>query len=200
METFRNNFCTLVTYLRRCLVELKDRFSDMLLKNENISDIGKMLDNLKKLENLVSHEIDEKSVLRSFGFVSTGQSTSGLHDCSAAEDLNCVRLECSKYLKDLKGSIELPPQFADRTAVENYCIEKCPVVVSTVCSAFRLHKMNPGKFDLLIVDDASDIRECDLTIPLRLSIQHVWMLGDDSIQTLSNKVHFLSSILPIFLY
>ena len=159
-----------------------------------------LLPNLEKLEQLVCLETqDEKSILRAFGFTTSGSCTYGLHGCSAAEDLNRVRIACSKAKENLEGSVILPKHFPDRTAVENYCIEKCQVVVSTVCSAFCLQKLNVDRIDLLIVDNASNIRECDLTVPLRLSIRHVWMLGDDSIQPLANKVHFLSMLFAIYL-
>ncbi|KAM0928933.1 hypothetical protein ACQ4PT_001913 [Festuca glaucescens] len=161
----------------------------MFLTTGNISDIVKLLADLKDLETLLCLEIeDEISVLQAFGLVTSGSSPSGLPGCLVGEELNCVRLACSKALKNLGDSIELPTDFAEREEVEDYCIEKSQVVVTTVCSAFRLHKLGADRIDLFIVDDASNIKECDLIVPLRLSVRHIWMLGDDKMQALINKV------------
>uniref|UniRef100_A0A0E0FMN3 Uncharacterized protein n=1 Tax=Oryza nivara TaxID=4536 RepID=A0A0E0FMN3_ORYNI len=46
-------------------------------------------------------------------------------------------------------------------------------------STFRLHEAAMESINLLIVDDAAKINECDLIIPLRLPVTHILMLGDD---------------------
>ncbi|XP_044432443.1 uncharacterized protein [Triticum aestivum] len=178
LEVFRTRFCTLMTDMEECLVELKDRFSEICLTKENVNGIGKLLDTLKDLHRLLLDEIkDEKSVHLAFGLV---PNSPFLHECPAAEELNRVRLECSRDLETLKDSVTLPKHFDDRKEIEDYCIEKCQVIVGTTSSTVRVHQSN--QIDLLIVDNASDIKLYNLIIPLRLSVRHVWMLGDDNKQ------------------
>lgn len=201
LEIFKNSFSTLVTGMRQCLLELKDRFSGMCLKNENVESIGKLLDTLEVLDNLLNHEIkDEKSVHQAFGLVTMAPSVPRHHECLFPEKLNSARLACSKAVETLKHSITLPKHFHERKDVENYCIQKCQVIVSSTCSNYRLLQLDTKQIDLLIVDGAANIKEYDLIVPLRLPIRHVWMSGTENKQPTTNKVHFLSMLYSIYLH
>ncbi|XP_047071019.1 uncharacterized protein LOC124679269 [Lolium rigidum] len=47
-------------------------------------------------------------------------------------------------------------------------------------SSYRLHNMDIAPLDVLIVDEAAQVWECELVIPLRLhSMKHVVLVGDD---------------------
>ncbi|VAH73396.1 unnamed protein product [Triticum turgidum subsp. durum] len=189
LQAFKNSFSTLVTGMRQCLLELKGRFSGMCLTNENVESIGNLLDTLEVLDNLLNHKIkDEKSVHQAFGLVTLAPSAAGFHEYPFAEELNSARVACLRAVETLKHSITLPKHFRERRDIENYCIQKCQVIVSSTCSNNRLLQLDTHQIDLLIVDGAANIKEYDLIVPLRLPIRHVWMSGTANKQPTTNKV------------
>ncbi|KAM0878006.1 hypothetical protein ACQ4PT_035133 [Festuca glaucescens] len=59
------------------------------------------------------------------------------------------------------------------------CVQPIPFIEKELDGA-RLHHMDIAPLDVLIVDEAAQVWECELVIPLRLhSMKHVVLVGDD---------------------
>ncbi|KAJ3681924.1 hypothetical protein LUZ60_014497 [Juncus effusus] len=53
------------------------------------------------------------------------------------------------------------------------------LIFSTASSSFTLHNSNVGPLDVLVIDEAAQLKECELVIPLRLEgIKHAILVGD----------------------
>ncbi|TVU05879.1 hypothetical protein EJB05_49081, partial [Eragrostis curvula] len=63
-------------------------------------------------------------------------------------------------------------------ALAGFCIEHSRIVICTPSNSYLLLGLGPYLFDTLIVDDAAQIWESDLLIPISVTHKHVVLLGD----------------------
>ena len=98
---------------------------------------------------------------------------------SIEKELDGARSSCLKLLKDLLHSLNLPTG-VNKNWVQTYCIRNATLLFCTTSSSYRLHHMEIAPLEVLIVDEAAQVRECELVIPLRLHrLKHVVLVGDD---------------------
>lgn len=83
-------------------------------------------------------------------------------------------------LKYLLEHLHLPG-FLDKRSIEDFCLQNATLLFSTASSSFRLHNMETKKpIEILIVDEAAQLKECETLIPFQLSdIQQVVLIGDE---------------------
>ena len=125
-----------------------------------------------------------------FQFSSSSHLVSEVEKREITEPMNAKRMSCLQLMEILIDSIELP-QLEDRTSLEDFCLGYSRVIICTPFSSSRLLQLKLTPFDILLVDDASQIKEIDLLIPLSMSPKHVVLLGDHlRLQpTVKSKVH-----------
>jgi len=134
---------------------------------------------LEKFDALLcNQDLTDEAVKRAFGFLSTdnyvAQRTSSIE-----KELDAASSLCLKLLKDLQSSLDLPTG-RDRNWIQNYCMRNATLIFCTTSSSYRLHNAEIAPLDVLIVDEAAQVRECELLIPLRLRwLKHVILVGDD---------------------
>ncbi|KAM0022015.1 putative P-loop containing nucleoside triphosphate hydrolase, DNA2/NAM7 helicase, helicase [Helianthus debilis subsp. tardiflorus] len=72
------------------------------------------------------------------------------------------------------------PKFSDDQETGNFCLRNACLVFCTATSSSRLHTLDQNKIELLIVDEAAQLRECESVIPLQLSrLRDVILVGDE---------------------
>lgn len=91
-----------------------------------------------------------------------------------------LKLECLERIKSLSETISVP-EFIDYPTIKNFCLQNACLIFCTVSSSAKLHlveKMAP--FDLVIIDEAAQVKECESSIPLQLpGIRHAVLVGDE---------------------
>lgn len=85
-------------------------------------------------------------------------------------------MKCLQLIDILIDSIVLP-QPEDRDGLKEFCIAHSRIIISTPSCSSRLLGLKSYSVDIL-VDDAAQIRESGLLIPLSLTPRHVVLLGD----------------------
>jgi len=135
---------------------------------------------LEKIDALLCYQdLTDEAVKRAFGFLSTDNSLYAQQTSSIMKELDASRSLCLKLLKDLQSSLNLPTG-RDRNWIQNYCMRNATLIFCTASSSYRLHNAEIAPLDVLIVDEAAQVRECELLIPLRLRwLKHVILVGDD---------------------
>jgi senataxin len=184
-KLFRKAFLPLSIDMRKCLIELSDKFTKMCLPNKNKSDIDTILNLLEAFKNLLFNETpSEDHIQRAFGFLpplpiaeNLIQLTSGSYGHLVARQVNDERLKFADLLQNF-GKLLSVPKFENIKEVECYCIAHSKVVIGTPQSLFQLHAMKTKSIDVLVVDDACQLKESDLIVPLCLSLKHVQLFGD----------------------
>ncbi|KAJ3682017.1 hypothetical protein LUZ60_014590 [Juncus effusus] len=90
-----------------------------------------------------------------------------------------TRDECLKLLRGLVSSLVLPCAM-DVGWVRNFCLGNAVLIFSTASSSFMLHNSDVGPLDVLVIDEAAQLKECESVIPLRLGgIKHAILVGDE---------------------
>lgn len=100
-----------------------------------------------------------------------------------------ARSLCLQELKYLRNNLKLPNCYDKRT-IEIYLLRRAKSILCTVSSSFRLYKVLGGgqhkeaesfpPLELLVVDEAVQVKECEAMIPLQLPcIRHAVFIGDE---------------------
>ncbi|TVU39105.1 hypothetical protein EJB05_12510, partial [Eragrostis curvula] len=95
-------------------------------------------------------------------------------------ELKEARTACFQKLKQLSASFALPDIF-DTRSIEDFLLQRAKSVLCTASSSYRLYytqKVEP--FDIVVVDEAAQLKECESLIPLQLpGVRHVVLIGDE---------------------
>jgi senataxin len=86
--------------------------------------------------------------------------------------------ECLQILRSLP--IKFPaPDFKDVWEIKKFCLENSCLTFCTVSSSAKLHEVL-ARWDLLVIDEGSQIKECESIIPLQLpGLRHAVLIGDE---------------------
>lgn len=115
---------------------------------------------------------------------------------SKKHKLKLARSLCVRELRYLHKNLELPG-YSSKRSVETYLLQRAKCILCTVSSSFRLYNVpmdssctgihsllkGPETFkllDMLIVDEAAQLKECETLIPLQLpGIRQAVFVGDE---------------------
>ncbi|KAJ0485844.1 putative DNA helicase [Helianthus annuus] len=83
-------------------------------------------------------------------------------------------------VKEVLGETVSFPKLSDDQETGNFCLRNACLVFCTATSSSRLHTLNQNNIELLVVDEAAQLRECESVIPLQLSrLRDVILVGDE---------------------
>ncbi|XAR58102.1 hypothetical protein NMG60_11026488 [Bertholletia excelsa] len=94
-------------------------------------------------------------------------------------EFSSAKIECLEILKSLREGLNLP-NFIDDSAIRSFCLQQASLIFCTASSSFKLHTEGMRPIDLLVIDEAAQLKECESTIPLQLSgLRHAILIGDE---------------------
>nr|ABA94993.1 hypothetical protein LOC_Os11g42900 [Oryza sativa Japonica Group] len=176
-SSFKEKVCALAVDVEKCSRILIDSLSDILLSNYNIEILNKLLSGLSHLEDRIKNsDITQSGVEKEFGLASGIDFSWEEVGCNVAE-LNEIRMTCLGLIEVVMNSIELP-QLDDRKDLEEFCIRHSRIIICTPVCSSQLRELKLDTIDILLVDDAAQIKEIDMLIPLSFSPRHIVMFGD----------------------
>ncbi|XP_037478769.1 ATP-dependent helicase upf1-like isoform X2 [Triticum dicoccoides] len=162
--------------LRRCFKQLLFHVPKSCILEVNYNNIISLLELLEDFNTLqrktTGIEIKEvflyKDVPRksSMGFLPKTVITIGK-----------TRIKCLELLKMLLSCLKLPITSSKRT-IREFCMESASIIFCTVSSSSKV--TSNKKLELLVVDEAAQLKECETLIPLRLpALKHAILIGDE---------------------
>jgi hypothetical protein len=92
------------------------------------------------------------------------------------------RRECLSVLRTLNASfVELNlPSVMNKQSIAEYCLQAASLLFCTASSSYRLHSVAMTPLNILVIDEAAQLKECESTIPLQLpGIRHAILVGDE---------------------
>ncbi|EEC73796.1 hypothetical protein OsI_08493 [Oryza sativa Indica Group] len=97
---------------------------------------------------------------------------------SVSTELKDARAQCLQKLKHISDHFELPNVF-DKRSIEDFLVRNAKSILCTASSSSRLHYLpEASPFDLLVVDEAAQLKECESLIPLQLpGVRHAVLIG-----------------------
>lgn len=125
--------------------------------------------NLKKLEILVEL----------IGAIGTLLSQDGDVVRSTLVDLKAQFVLVLRTLLASLDHVEVPSKVS-RNSIEKFCFQQASLVFSTASNSFKLNSVKKNSFNLLVVDEAAQLKECESLIPLQVAdISHAILVGDE---------------------
>ncbi|KAL7104163.1 hypothetical protein ACP275_08G226900 [Erythranthe tilingii] len=166
-EFFTRRFFALRKQIVVCTTGLYTHMPTLLLSTQVLKDMIRLVDMLKLLETL----------LRKVDLTNQGLLKRALIIGCDGTNLCSIRLECLKVMKSL-GEIFRVPKIIEDHEIRNFCLKNARLIFCTVSSSANLHTQ--GIFEMVIIDEAAQLKECESAIPLQLpGLRHAVLVGDE---------------------
>ncbi|XP_078174345.1 uncharacterized protein LOC144568004 isoform X2 [Carex rostrata] len=171
-DYLRQQFKELQEYLTSCFRTMFVHLPRRFLSSENCTRIVSLTDLLRELGSMLSSSvITEEQLKQTFGTPVCIFSTRG--------KLFDAREECLKQLRDLHENLTLSLSSL-KGCTKGFCLQNATLVFCTASSSFSLHSEQTGCFDVVVIDEAAQLKECESVIPLRLNhVKHALLVGDE---------------------
>ncbi|KAG8383704.1 hypothetical protein BUALT_Bualt04G0041600 [Buddleja alternifolia] len=162
-EFVRNKFFGIGKQLMFCITGLYTHLPTSMIPFEVLKNKIRILDLLQKLET--SLHITKEGLRQAL----MNQSTS----------LCRMRLQCLKALKFLSETFEVP-NFTEYHEIRSFCLKNACLIFCTASSSAKLHTEGMTPLELVIIDEAAQLKECESSIPLQLfGLRHAILVGDE---------------------
>lgn len=113
--------------------------------------------------------------------------------------LHSTREEFLQILKCLSKKFTLPNFYTD-DKIKKFCLEKACLIFCTASSSVKLKMKGMTPVELLVIDEAAQLKECESTIPLQISgLRHAILVGDEMQLPALVKSKVLGTIFFFFL-
>ena len=193
LDYARDRFKTLASPLRNCMLTVVTHLPRSFVDNGNYQSIMQLISLLDSLEKLLFENNDITS--KDLETIFTEQILTSSESFIDTTSLQCVRSQCLFSIKSLQTSLSNLgfPKVFGKSSTEEFCFQKASLVFCTISSAFKLHSVNMEPFQLLVIDEAAQVKECETTIAFQIKdVRHAILVGDE-IQlpaTVSSKVFY----------
>ena len=180
VEFVRDRFKSTASSLRRCMSVFCTHFPRRFILEQNFTNMLILVDLLDYLEislfrdNITTEELEEVF----------SQKDGGEEFCESMvgmPSLKNTRSKCLCVLKTLQHSLaelDLPSVLNDDSMVE-FCFQRASLIFCTASTSYKLHSVAMEPLDLLVIDEAAQLKECESTIPLQLpGLNHAILVGD----------------------
>ncbi|KAF5466228.1 hypothetical protein F2P56_016175 [Juglans regia] len=173
-EFLRGSFNRIVERLRFCIVNLCTHLPTSFISLEVVKNMAKALDVLNSLEALLrTASVDDKGVEQVFS-----QKLGG--GLGHLEKLRLEISECLRILGTLPKEFSLPEKISSKNALKDFCLANARLIFCTVSSSIKLYREKMNPLELLVIDEAAQLKECESTIPLQLpGLRQVVLIGDE---------------------
>ncbi|KAL4392729.1 hypothetical protein AHAS_Ahas03G0374200 [Arachis hypogaea] len=182
LEFMRERFLSLATALRNRISILCTHVARSYILEYNLENLGCLIELLDSFEDLLFQNNINSEVLEEILSPSDMcHSSSGpfMRDESL---LYKNRTECLSSLRTLKSSLDVLnlPNFSIETSIREFCFQTSSIIFSTASSSSKLHSVAMEPLNILVIDEAAQLKECESTIPLQLhGINHAILVGDE---------------------
>ncbi|MBA0737543.1 hypothetical protein Gogos_011000 [Gossypium gossypioides] len=95
------------------------------------------------------------------------------------ERLSTATKTCLPVLESLARSFRVP-EYIHKFMIKNLCLDNAYLLFCTASSSSKLHTERTQELDLLVIDEAAQLKECESTIPFQLpGLRQVVLVGDE---------------------
>ncbi|XP_019172077.1 PREDICTED: uncharacterized protein LOC109167511 [Ipomoea nil] len=113
-------------------------------------------------------------VFRTLGALLKTVSTETKH----IDALRATKSECVATLQLLQGSFWLP-NFFEKNQIRSFCLKNAVLIFSTASSSSKVYT-EETPIEVVVIDEAAQLKECESTIPLQLpGLRHAMLFGDE---------------------
>ncbi|KAK3421353.1 hypothetical protein EUGRSUZ_G02006 [Eucalyptus grandis] len=177
LEFFRDQFKETVRPLRACLYTFCTH-----IPRTKFQDITSLLNLLNSFESLLCGEKLDSEMLEitlsrdELSLFSFETSMGPLYDIyMKRQECLSMSLTVRDSLKDLKH-----PNFVSKGMITNFCYRRASLIFCTASCSHKLHSVKMEPLNLLVIDEAAQLKECESVIPLQIpGVKHLILVGDE---------------------
>ncbi|KAK6921526.1 protein of unknown function DUF6469 [Dillenia turbinata] len=179
LQFMKERFNASAVSLERCIRIICTHIPKNFILESNFQGMIHLLDLLDSFKSLLSRDD-----LISEGLHRIFSQPAGVQDSpnsfTSAVTLQCIRTQSLSVLRNLQCSLaklKFPSGIAE---IRKFCFQQASLIFCTSSSSFKLHQMKVEPINLLVIDEAAQMKECESTIPLQLpGMRHAILIGDE---------------------
>ncbi|WCJ17640.1 P-loop containing nucleoside triphosphate hydrolases superfamily protein [Euphorbia peplus] len=182
LEFARERFMSSVMPLKECVLTLCTHIPESYIGKHNIANVVSLVRLIDKFGSLLFRDDVTSEALQE----SLSDPELVLDSSRSFRDaqikLRLSRRECLYLLKNLHKSLNALqlPSAMNKHSIEKFCFERASLILCTASSSYELHLRKLEPLDILVIDEAAQLKECESMIPLQLcGINHVILMGDE---------------------
>ncbi|KAL7163132.1 hypothetical protein ACSBR2_039265 [Camellia fascicularis] len=176
LEFVRARFKSTEKMLRKCMFRFGTHLPRSFILEHNFQKMVTLIDLLDYLKSLLFQESvvsDELEDIFSHQYPIEDSNT---------QSLKYTRSKCLSVLKSLKHSFEdldLPSVMVEGS-IKDFCFQTASLILCTASSSYKLYSVGMEPLNLLVIDEAAQLKESESTIPLQLpGLGHAILVGDE---------------------
>ncbi|XP_031107885.1 uncharacterized protein LOC116012480 [Ipomoea triloba] len=177
LKFIKLRFEVIVSALRSCMLIFCTHLPRHFIQEKNFQDIMSLICLLDSLKEMIFQEHMRSAKLKDL--FSQPVSSKPFVNTSS---LLCLRIQCISILKMLLhslGVLELPSAL-NKASIKEFCLRSSSLIFCTASSSYKMHSTEMEPFNLLVIDEAAQLRECESIIPLQLpGLKHAILVGDE---------------------
>jgi hypothetical protein len=182
LDFLRKRFVATSKPLKKCLEVFYTHLPKNYVLEHNIQNIVSLIRLLESFETLLSKDNVESEVLEELFSHSEIVDDISQSFADIPFLLYARRKECLSLLKKLQDSFnELDlPNYMNKWSIMDFCIKAASLIFCTASSSYKLHSVSMNPLDILVIDEAAQLKECESIIPLKLpGLRHAILFGDE---------------------
>ncbi|CAN6830516.1 unnamed protein product [Brassica oleracea] len=91
-----------------------------------------------------------------------------------------VTVDCLQALSSLPKRFEEIPDLLETEDIKKFCLQNADIIFCTASGAAELNPVRTGSIELLVVDEAAQLKECESVAALQLpGLRHAVLIGDE---------------------
>ncbi|KAI3903276.1 hypothetical protein MKW98_031930 [Papaver atlanticum] len=181
----KDRYTALVSPLKRCVSDLCTHLPKRLLLLHNFESMVCLINLLESFGSLLSQNDandKEMEMLFTHGEVNSyhKHEREAYMSCTSAT-LCMIRNECIDALRSLFQSLaHVVPDSMNRSLIWTFCFQSASLLFCTASNSYTLHRVEMDPLNLLVIDEAAQLRESESAIPMQLKgVRHAILIGDE---------------------
>ncbi|KAL2343586.1 hypothetical protein Fmac_004871 [Flemingia macrophylla] len=182
LEFVRERFPSIAVPFKDCVSVLCTHIAKSYILDHNFEDLVSLVCKVDSFEAFLSPTNIVSEVLEKLFSSPEGRDSSFELSVGVEYLLYKSRTECLSSLRTLKISLdELKlPNTLNEGLIREFCLQTSSLIFCTASSSFKLHSVDMEPLEVLVIDEAAQLKECESIIPLLLpNIDHVVLVGDE---------------------
>ena len=177
-EFVKKEFNFIRTQMRTFVVHMCTHLPTSFISLRVVKSLFECLDWLKVFETVLSNNSITEQGFK-LALATSCDDECKISSCNWQYKLGMTRKECLKRLKSLRDLLILP-DFFDEYSIKSFCFKTSRMIFCTASSSSRLYSEGLDRLEMLVIDEAAQLKECEANIPLQLpGLRHVVLIGDE---------------------
>lgn len=176
LQHVKERFIPMSDSLRNCILTIGTHLPKSYISDKDIQDLILLDASLNSLESFLFQANPVGKELKAAFLLVKDVKSSRQDDKNMPAFLH-MKSECIQHLRKLLHSLD---RLSLITVNEKFCFKMASLIFCTASSSYELCKVGIDPIKLLVIDEASQMKECESLIPLQVcGIKHVVLLGDE---------------------